>query len=318
MTSTNAHAGNGSGHAPDGLFAAVPIMLVNALAVVGQTQWAGTHLHWTIPGRLLFAAALETVALSVSYYAHRSLLEGDSAVRLRLGAYSIAAGAATINYQEHGGPHWEPTPAAAVFAAASLLSPILWTMYSRYASRSVMRAAGLIDRRAARFSVARWALFPGRTLRAFRYSVWASVQSPAEAIKVVSPPQWQVPPADSAPAAAASSAPEPVATIPSQPEPVPAPEPEPEPETTVPDTDTDYLVMAEPPGWAGMSQQAAIERADTVLPGRKRSAPDLVRVLATVGVETSPEYVRAARKRIRERQAARTGGGEVIPLSEAK
>lgn len=168
--------------APDALVAAVPIILVNFLAVVGQSQWAGTHLHWNRAGQALFAGALETVALAVMYLAHRSLIEGDSAVRLRLGAYLIASGSAAVNYEQHSAGRWQPTPAAFVFAGCSLLSPVLWAMYSRFASREVMRTAGLIDRRAAKFSLARWIMFPFRTFRAFRWSVWNSVQSPTEAI----------------------------------------------------------------------------------------------------------------------------------------
>lgn len=176
------HAEPKSVHRPDGLFAAVPIVLVNLLAVVGQTQWAGTHLHWNLAGRILFAGALESTALAVLYYSHRTLLEGDSTFRLRIGAYAIAAGAGAVNWQEHAGPHWEATPNAFVFAGASFASPLLWQTYSRYASRTAMREAGLLDRRAAKFSAARWFWFPIRTFRAFRYSVWESVQSPADAI----------------------------------------------------------------------------------------------------------------------------------------
>lgn len=163
------------------LIAAVPIILVNTLAVIGQCQWAGTHLHWGRPGQALFAGALETTALAVMYLAHTALIEGDSAWRQKTFAYLIACGSASVNWQEHAAD-WHPTPAAFVFAGASLLSPILWATYSRFAARSVMRDAGLIDRRAAKFSVARWAMFPRRTFAALRYSVWHSVQSPAAAI----------------------------------------------------------------------------------------------------------------------------------------
>lgn len=166
---------------PAALIAAVPIILVNTLAVIGQCQWAGTHLHWGHPGQALFAGALETTALAVMYLAHTALIEGDSAWRQKTFAYLIAAGSASVNWQEHAAG-WHPTPAAFVFAGASLLSPILWATYSRFAARTVMREAGLIDRRAAKFSFARWLMFPRRTFKALRYSVWHSVQSPAQAI----------------------------------------------------------------------------------------------------------------------------------------
>jgi uncharacterized protein DUF2637 len=163
------------------LIAAVPIVLVNTLAVIGQCEWAGSHLHWGRPGQALFAGALETTALAVMYLAHTALIEGDSAWRQKGFAYAIACGSASVNWQEHSND-WHPTPAAFVFAGASLLSPILWATYSRFAARTVMRAAGLIDKRAAKFSFARWVMFPRRTFVALRYSVWHSVQSPSEAI----------------------------------------------------------------------------------------------------------------------------------------
>lgn len=163
------------------VIAAVPIVLVNTLAVIGQCQWAATHLHWGRPGQALFAGALETTALAVMYLAHTALIEGDSAWRQKVFAYGIAGGSASVNWQEHSNA-WHPTPPAFVFAGASLLSPILWATYSRFAARVVMREAGLIDRRAAKFSFARWLMFPRRTFKALRYSVWFSVQSPAKAI----------------------------------------------------------------------------------------------------------------------------------------
>lgn len=163
------------------VIAAVPIVLVNTLAVIGQCQWASTHMHWAPLGQALFAGALETTALAVMYLAHTALIEGDSAWRLKLLAYGIAAGSASVNWQEHANA-WHPTPPAFVFAGASLLSPILWATYSRFEARAVMRDAGLIDRRAAKFSFARWLMFPRRTFKALRYSVWFSVQSPSEAI----------------------------------------------------------------------------------------------------------------------------------------
>ena len=163
------------------IIAAVPIILVNTLAVIGQCQWASTHLHWGRPGQALFAGALEATALAVMYLAHTALIEGDSAWRQKMFAYLIACGSASVNWQEHSN-NWQPTPPAFVFAGASLLSPILWATYSKFAARIVMRAAGLIDKRAAKFSLARWVMFPRKTFKALRYSVWFSVQSPAEAI----------------------------------------------------------------------------------------------------------------------------------------
>lgn len=290
----------------DALIAAIPIILVNTLAVVGQCQWAGTHLHWARPGQALFAGALETVALAVMYLAHRSLIEGDSAVRLRLGAYLIACGSATVNYQEHSN-NWHPVPAAFVFAGASLLSPILWAMYSRFASREVMRSKDLIDRRAAKFALARWTLFPRRTFAAFRYSVWHSIQSPAEAIAGSDALRNR----STQPAVVASVEPEPAAEL-ASPEPrrllpeqerrqLTAPVIAPQVDSPAMADDIAVLENAEPPAWSSMTLQAAVERADSILTGPRRGHKELSELLSSYGVSATANTVRQARYRARRR-----------------
>jgi len=96
--------------------------------------------------------------------------------------------------------------------------------------------------------------------------------------------------------AVTSEQPAPPATI--NPEPETAPE---LPPAELPDpSDADLLLSCEPPAWSGMTTQAAIERASTILPNR--SASEIVAALGKVGITTTDNYVRTARKRIREQQ----------------
>jgi len=63
------------------------------------------------------------------------------------------------------------------------------------------------------------------------------------------------------------------------------------------------LLLAEPPEWGSLTIQAAIERADAIVPGSPRPAREMVEILARVGVKTSEAYVRTVRGRVRDRDA---------------
>jgi hypothetical protein len=63
------------------------------------------------------------------------------------------------------------------------------------------------------------------------------------------------------------------------------------------------LLLAEPPEWESLTIQAAIERADAIVPGGPRPAREMVEILARVGVKTSEAYVRTVRGRVRDRDA---------------
>ncbi len=308
MTSTDTHAGKGRRIS----LATSALAFIGLAAVFGWTgSFIGLHGYavgrmigftqitgWAVPG------AYDGAALACTLAVYRASINGRSAARGRLLMFAFTAISSWINWT-HQVDHTARLVAAGLPIAAVIVFDFLM---------GEMRAdweAGH-GRRAFRIRPAllmlRWAVDRKGTASAFRSQI---TSIPVSALAGLG--------ADLTAAAQASSEPEPAAQVPAPREPEASPEPEPEElETAEELTDTDYLVMAEPPAWPGMSIQDAIERADNALPGRMRSGPALVKILATVGVETSPEYVRAARKRIRERQAARTGGGEVIALSEAK
>ncbi len=73
------------------------------------------------------------------------------------------------------------------------------------------------------------------------------------------------------------------------------------------------LLLAEPPEWGSLTIQAAIERADAIVPDGPKTPRELVEILARVGVETSEAYVRTVRQRVRAREA----DTEVIDMREA-
>lgn len=159
---------------------AVPLVGVNASALIGQVGWAMDHLGqaaWldAIPyGQALravaFAATLESIGVYLSYEAHAALLARVASLKLRLGAYGVGAIVGAMNYS-HYAPQWDPTAPAIGYGLLSLASPILWTVWSMARSRRKLIADGNVDARSARFSAAKKSLFPLRTLLAMRHAV---------------------------------------------------------------------------------------------------------------------------------------------------
>ncbi|GAA4600357.1 hypothetical protein GCM10023194_81450 [Planotetraspora phitsanulokensis] len=150
---------------------------VNIVAVAGQFL-VFQALGWPTPTAVMAAAIVESVAVYVSWHAHVALREGDSAFRLRMTSYLIGAAAAYLNYS-----HVPQTPE--LFAACSLASPWLWSMHSRHLHRKDLREQSLIDPRAPKFSVLRWALHRKETFAAFKWAVGEGVQSPQIAVDVI-------------------------------------------------------------------------------------------------------------------------------------
>lgn len=110
---------------------------------------------------------------------------------------------------------------------------------------------------------------------------------------------------------------EPTASVPEQrtePDPIeqqPAPLP---PAELLEPSDADVLLASEPPAWLGMTKQAAIERADAILPGR--TGQEIADALGKVGIVTTDGYVRTVRNRLAG-QHAQQQDAQVIPFQSA-
>lgn len=171
-----------------GWLAAVPIVLVNAVAFAGQLAFLQAHLPWRLPGQVLVAVTLESVAVYLAWQAHLALTAGDSALRLRMAAYSFALVIGVMNYSHYMTPHWRPTFAAVTFGLMSVSSPWLWSVHSRRVSRDALMAAGDIDPHAVRLGATRWLWHGYRSARVMRAATWAGEVNPARAIALVYPP----------------------------------------------------------------------------------------------------------------------------------
>src|SRR5207342_563631 len=109
------------------------------------------HLHWHLPGQILVAAVMESIAVYLAWQSHLAQLANDSALRLRLAAYGFALLIAVMNYSHFAVmPGWRPTVPAVIVGMCSAISPWLWSIHTRRMSRDQLMAQGLIEPHALR------------------------------------------------------------------------------------------------------------------------------------------------------------------------
>ena len=168
-----------------GWLAAIPVILVNAVAFYGQLAFLRGHLTAPSGVQVLVAVALESIAVYLAWQAHLAQLADDSAMRLRLAAYSMAALIAAMNYSHYAAPHWRPTFAALAFALCSAISPWLWSIHSRRESRDALKARGLIEPHAVRLGVTRWLWHPWRSPQVMWHATWTGENDPVKAIAML-------------------------------------------------------------------------------------------------------------------------------------
>jgi hypothetical protein len=161
--------------------AAVPVALVNATAFIGQFAWVRVHVPWILPGQVLFAVTLESIAVYLAWHAHLAQLKNDSAGRLRLSAYLFALVIGAMNYS-HYAVDWHPNALAVGLGLMSALSPWLWGVHSRRASRDALLAQHLVEPHAVRLGAARWTWHPLRSVGVTSASAWTGENDPQRAI----------------------------------------------------------------------------------------------------------------------------------------
>jgi hypothetical protein len=174
-------AGRAVRRAAPAVGAAVPVAMVNATAFVGQFAYIRDHVPWTFPGQVLVAATFESVAVYLAWHAHMAKMKNDSATRLVIGAQLFALIMGLMNYS-HYAAGWRPTPLAVGLGLMSLLSPLLWGVHSKRASRDVLMAQGLVEPHAVRLGANRWTWHPVRSLQVMYHATWVGENNPGAAI----------------------------------------------------------------------------------------------------------------------------------------
>lgn len=162
--------------------AAVPVTLVNGTAFIGQFAFLRQHVPLAMPGVILIAVAIESIAIYLAWHAHLATMANDSAMRLKLGAYFVALVVGAMNYSHYMSAHWRPTVMAVIMAMSSALSPWLWGVHTRRASRDRLMAQNLIEPHAVRLGATRWAWHVIRSARVTYWATWHGVNDPQRAI----------------------------------------------------------------------------------------------------------------------------------------
>ena len=117
-----------------GWLAAIPVILVNAVAFYGATRRScAAHLPAPLAVQALVAVALESIAVYLAWQAHLAQLADDSRDAAAPGCVRYGALIGAMNYSHYAAPHWRPTFAAMAFALCSAISPWLWSVHSRRA-----------------------------------------------------------------------------------------------------------------------------------------------------------------------------------------
>jgi hypothetical protein len=177
----------------------LPIILVNAVSVFGQTVYWYSHI-FNLAGAIAFAVALESVAVYLAYHAHLAQISNDASLRLRWASYIFGAIIGLLNgshYLNNG----KITAAAVGMCLLSASSPWLWAIHTRRESRPILRDNGLIDAHAVRLGGNRVFWHPWKSAGVMSFAAWSGENRPAEAIT-----QWETYRAD---ALAAQLPPEP-------------------------------------------------------------------------------------------------------------
>lgn len=172
----------------------VPLMIVNSAALQGQFSWALDHLRVGDPqtvarifAALVYAVAVESIALFLQYYANRALRNRDSALGLYVSALVVASGVSLINFSHYHDPKadlWDLSVQATAYAyaLASFVSPWLWRIHSRAEHREALKNAGEIDTRGVKLSMSRKVWHPIWSLKTISLSAWTGQTNPAQAV----------------------------------------------------------------------------------------------------------------------------------------
>lgn len=166
----------------------VPIVLVNLMALAGQAAWGygefvdGFLLGMTalaIIAGILLGTTLESISTWLMMQAHDATMEEQASGSLRLSAYAVSAVMAYLNYN-----HWSQyeKDLGCAFALLSMVSPVLWSVYSKRAHAAQLAARGIVDPRGVKLSTKRKFWHPVKSVKVTRHAAWSGQTSPSLAV----------------------------------------------------------------------------------------------------------------------------------------
>lgn len=166
----------------------VPIVLVNLMALAGQAAWGygemvtgfllGLTVLSVIAGVLL-GTTLESISTWLMMQAHDATMEDQASGSLRFGAYAVSGVMAYLNYT-----HWSvfARELGYAFALLSMVSPYLWSVYSKRAHAAQLAARGIVDPRGVKLSSKRKILHPFKSFGVTRHAAWTGETNPSLAV----------------------------------------------------------------------------------------------------------------------------------------
>lgn len=170
----------------------LPLVLVNAAALVGQSIWTyqqlsahflTSHRGLAVASAILMGLAVESIAIYLAVQAHSAMMADQASGGLRLGSYLVGGSMAVVNFTHFSSAPVSSVPLGAMFGVASLLSPWLWAVDSKAAHRAQLAARGIVDPRGVKLSTVRKISAPIRSLRVFMWAAWAGETDPARAVR---------------------------------------------------------------------------------------------------------------------------------------
>jgi hypothetical protein len=127
--------------------------------------------------QFLVPAILEIAVIFVLLGGYLRACDGESPALMWALAIVITSFATWTNLT-HGGPR-----AGRIFAAATVLTFVLWLLHLRDRYRAARRAAGLLDAPTAKFRLIRWIVMPSLTTRAWLIAVEYGLRDAEEALR---------------------------------------------------------------------------------------------------------------------------------------
>lgn len=262
------------------IFAAIPLIGVNAVAIYGQYGYLQDHLSWPSIAIWGLAITIESIAIYLSYMAHQALIALDTSMRIRLSAIGFGLLAGFMNLS-HYSPNWHISVAGIATGTLSASSPFLWGVYSRRQSRDLLSEKGLIEPGAIRLGN-RWIVHPAWCIPVYRYAVWNGIRNPTDAIERYQETEKE----EIITGEVVNEIPE-IETLPEI-ENIPEPEPEPEPER-IPEPGPERI--SEP----HIRSKTDAVRAAYVALGANAASSDVVKYAADRGFAVTGAYARTIR-----------------------
>jgi hypothetical protein len=167
-----------------------PLIVISALAIVGQFGYFGENLSGTFGATFakvigaLCAGALESIALFLGLHAMKALSRKDSAAGLLFAATAVAGLVAWMNFTHFADDKTgTPTVASWAFGLFSFVAPFMWRIKIRSDHRDELFANGEIDKRGLKLGRSMLFFHPFKSIAVMSHAAWTGQRDPELAVK---------------------------------------------------------------------------------------------------------------------------------------